>query len=234
MGKKDPRKQSITFCERYYLNLGENMNNSGNEIFSRIINDAQKEANFILEKAKKSANDIVEEQRSSAQLKANKVSDSILIKAENDANIISEKISTDIKNQAGWIVLAEKERLISEVLNNVKNKLRALQKSQKYTKVLEGLIIKGGIVLGGGVLEILINKNDSKLCNYNKLSKEISKKTGVKTKLNLSKNYINDIGVKIRTIDNKIYVDNTFDAIIRRREKGLRLKIARILFKGLD
>ena len=210
------------------------MSNSGNEIFDRKIEDAQKEANNIMEKAKKSANEIIEEQRSSALFKANKVADSILMKAENDAKIISEKIATDIRNQAGWIVLAEKERLITKVLNDVKNKLRALKKSQEYSEVLEKLIIKGGIVLGGGVLEVLINKNDSKLCNYNKLNKEISKKTGVKTKLNLSKNYINDIGVKIRTSDNKIYVDNTFEAIIRRREKELKLKIAKILFKGLD
>lgn len=210
------------------------MSYSGNEIFSRIIKDAQKEANHIIEKAKTSANKIIEEQRSSAIINAKKVVDSILMKADDDANIIREKISTDIRNQAGWIVLAEKERLITEVLNEVKNKLNRMQKSEEYSEVLEKLIINGGTVLGGGVLEVLTNKNDSKLCNYNKLSKEVSKKTGVKTKLNLSKNFINDIGVRIRTIDNKIYVDNTFEAIIRRREKELRLKIAKILFKDLD
>ena len=210
------------------------MNNSGNEIFSRIIKDAQKEANHIMEKAKKSSNEIIEEQRSSALLDAKKVVDSILMKSDDDSNIISEKISTDIRNQAGWIVLAEKERLITEVLNEVKNKLMGMRNSQEYPKVLEKLIIKGGIVLGGGALEVLINKNDSKLCNYNKLSKEISKKTGVKTKLSLSTNFIKDIGVKIRTSDNKIYVDNTFEAIMRRKEKIFRLKIAKILFKGLN
>ena len=165
------------------------MNDSGNEIFSRIIKDAQKEANHIMEKAKKSSNEIIEEQRSSALLDAKKVVDSILMKSDDDSNIISEKISTDIRNQAGWIVLAEKERLINEVLNEVKNKLMRMRNSQEYPKVLEKLIIKGGIVLGGGALEVLINKNDSKLCNYNELSKEISKKTGVKTKLSLSTNY---------------------------------------------
>ena len=210
------------------------MNDSGNEIFSRIIKDAQKEANHIMEKAKKSSDKIIEEQRSSALLDAKKVVDSILMKSDDDSNIISEKISTDIRNQAGWIVLAEKERLINEVLNEVKNKLMRMRNSQEYPKVLEKLIIKGGTVLGGGALEVFINKNDSKLCNYNKLSKEISKKTGVKTKLSLSTNYIKDIGVKIRTSDNKIYVDNTFEAIMRRKEKIFRLKIAKILFKGLN
>jgi vacuolar-type H+-ATPase subunit E/Vma4 len=187
-----------------------------------------------MEKAKKSSKEIIEEQRSSALLNAKKVVDSIMMKANDDANIIREKISTDIRNQAGWIVLAEKERLITEVMNEVKNKLKDMQKSQEYPKVLEKLIIKGGMVLGGGVLKVLINKNDSKLCNYDKLSKEISKKTGVKTKINLSKNYITDIGVKIKTSDNKIYVDNTFEEIIRRKEKIFRLKIAKILFKDLN
>lgn len=234
MRRNDPNKQSITSWRKYCHNLGESMNDSGNEIFSRIIKDAQKEANHIMEKAKKSSNEIIEEQRSSALLDAKKVVDSILMKSDDDSNIISEKISTDIRNQAGWIVLAEKERLINEVLNEVKNKLMGMRNSQEYPKVLEKLIIKGGTVLGGGALEVLINKNDSKLCNYNKLSKEISKKTGVKTKLSLSTNYIKDIGVKIRTSDNKIYVDNTFEAIMRRKEKIFRLKIAKILFKGLN
>ncbi|MBT8172429.1 hypothetical protein KJN74_06125 [Candidatus Bathyarchaeota archaeon] len=210
------------------------MKNSGNEIFSKIIEDAQKEANDIMETAQKSAKEIIKEQRSSALFNAKKVADSILNKAENDAHIISEKISTDIRNQSGWIILAEKERLIAQILNEVKNKLMIMQKSQDYSKVLEKLIIKGGTVLGGGVLEVLINKDDSKLYTFDKLSKDISEKTGVKTKLKLSENYINSPGVKIRTIDNQIYVDNTFEAIIRRREKELKLKISKILFKDLD
>ena len=211
------------------------MESSKPEIFNRIIKDAQEEADFIIDKAKKSANAIIEEQRCSARVNADKKAQSIILKAENDANIIRGKISTDIRNQAGWIVLTEKDRLITEVLNEVKNRLLIMQKSQDFHKALEKLIVKGSIVLGGGVLEVLINKNDSAISGiFNKLNKEITNRTGVETKLKLSKEFIDTGGVKIKTIDKKIVVDNTFEAIIRRRERELKLKIARILFSDLD
>lgn len=211
------------------------MESSKPEIFNRIIKDAQEEADFIMDKAKKSANAIIEEKRCSARVNADKKAQSIILKAQNDANIIRGKISTDIRNQAGWIVLTEKDRLITEVLNEVKNRLLIMQKSQDFHKALEKLIVKGSIVLGGGVLEVLINKNDSAISGiFNKLNKEITNRTGVETKLKLSKEFIDTGGVKIKTIDKKIVVDNTFEAIIRRRERELKLKIARILFSDLD
>lgn len=211
------------------------MESSKPEIFNRIIKDAQEEADFIMDKAKKSANTIIEEQRCSARVNAEKKAQVIILKAENDANIIRGKISTDIRNQAGWIVLTEKDRLITDVLNEVKNRLLRMQKSQDFHKTLEKLIVKGGIVLGGGVLEVLINKNDSAISGiFNKLNKEITNRTGVETKLKLSKEFIDTGGVKIKTIDNRIVVDNTFEAIIRRRERKLKLKIAGILFSDLD
>ncbi|GAI81683.1 unnamed protein product [marine sediment metagenome] len=119
----------------------------------------------------------------------------------------------------------------TSVLNEVKNRLVNMQKSEEYLPVLEKLIVDAGTVLDGGTLEVMLNENDSSLpLKLNKLEKKIADGTGVKTQLKISKQQIKAVGVIVKTNDGKIFVDNTFEAILSRREREHRLKTARILF----
>ena len=207
------------------------MKPSDNRIIDRILNDAKEEGKAIIKKAKKSAKTLLEKQKKLALHSAEKKVYSLIKRAETEAAVIKGKVTTDIKRQAGWLVLSEKERLVTSVLNEVKNRLVNLQKSEKYLPVLERLIVDAGIVLDGGTLEIVLNENDSSLpLKLNKLEKKIADGTGVKTQLKISKQQTKAVGVIVKTIDGKIFVDNTFEAILSRRERELRMKIARILF----
>lgn len=211
------------------------MESSVNEILDRILKDAREQAESIIADAKKSAETVIEKQRQSARQNAEKKASSLLKRAENDADIIRGKVSTDIKRQAGWIVLSEKNRLITSVLNETKNRLVNMQKSEKYVTVLDKLIVDSGTVLGGGMLEVVLNENDSTLAlKFDKLEKEISDRSGIRTQLKFSEQKTKDVGVIVKTIDDQIFVDNTFEAILSRRERELRLKIARILFNNMD
>ncbi len=208
------------------------MESTGNEIIDRILKDAREEAETIVKDAHKSVETIIEKQRQSARHSAEKQVYSLLERAENDADIIRGKVSTDIKRQAGWTVLSEKNRLITNVLNEVKKRLVNLKKSE-YAPVLEKLIVDAGAVLGGGMLEVVLNENDSTLVKLNKLEKKISDRSGVDTQLKFSEQKTKAFGAIVKTIDDRIFVDNTFEAILRRRERELRLKIARILFSNV-
>lgn len=208
------------------------MESTGNEIIDRILKDAREEAETIVKDAHKSVETIIEKQRQSARHSAEKQVYSLLERAENDADIIRGKVSTDIKRQAGWTVLSEKNRLITNVLNEVKKRLVNLKKSE-YAPVLEKLIVDAGAVLGGGMLEVVLNENDSTLVKLNKLEKKISDRSGVDTQLKFSEQKTKAVGAIVKTIDDRIFVDNTFEAILRRRERELRLKIARILFSNV-
>ena len=65
-----------------------------------------------------------------------------------------------------------------------------------------------------------------------KLSREISEKTGSKTKLKLSQEKTQAIGgAVVKSTNGKVVMDNTFDDILRQREKDIRSKIAKMLFK---
>jgi V/A-type H+-transporting ATPase subunit E len=207
------------------------MESSDNKIIDRILNDAREEAKAIIKEAKRSAEMLLEKQRQLASHSAEKEVYSLLKRAENEAAVIRGKVTTDIQRRAGWVVLSEKERLVTSVLNEVKNRLVNLQKSEEYLPVLEKLIVDAGTVLDDGTLEVMLNENDSSLpLKLNKLEKKIADGTGVKTQLKISKQQIKAVGVIVKTNDGKIFVDNTFEAKLSRRERELRLKIARILF----
>ena len=209
------------------------MESSDNKIIDRILNDAREEAKAIIKEAKRSAEMLLEKQRKLALHNAEKEVYSRLKRAENEAAVIKGRVTTDIKRKAGWVVLFEKERLVTSVLNEVKNRLVNLQKSEEYLPVLKKLIVDAGIVLGGGMLEVVLNENDLSLpLKSDTLGKKISEETGVKTQLRFSKQQIKAVGVIVKTIDGRIFVDNTFEAILSRRERELRLKIARILFNN--
>ena len=207
------------------------MESSDNKIIDRILNDAREEAKAIMKEAKRSAEMLLEKQRQLASHSAEKEVYSLLKRAENEAAVIKGKVTTDIKRRAGWSVLSEKERLVTSVLNEVKNRLVNLQKSEEYLPVLEKLIVDAGTVLDGGTLEVMLNENDLSLpLKLNKLEKKIADGTGVKTRLKISKQQIKAVGVIVKTNDGKIFVDNTFEAILSRRERELKLKIANFVF----
>lgn len=210
------------------------MENSGNKILDRILKDAREQAEGVIADANKSAERVIEKQKQLAFQNAEKNVEALLNRAANDADIIRGKVSIAIKKQADWIVLSEKNRLINSVLDEVKNKLNNMQKSEKYIHFLKKLIIDAGTVLDGGTLQVILNENDSKLVQFDELEKEISDRSGAQTQLKVSEQKNSSVGVIVKTEDDKIFVDNTIEAILNRREKELRLKIARFLFTNMD
>ena len=65
-----------------------------------------------------------------------------------------------------------------------------------------------------------------------KLAQKISKETGKPTKLRIVGEKVEiSGGVKVRNSDGKITVDNTFDDILKRKDRDLRKKIAEVLFR---
>jgi len=207
------------------------MESEAQRIIGRILQDAREEAESLVAKAQSSAEMLLEDQRQSAIQRAEKDKHPTLKRAESEAEVVRGKAIADAKIRAGWMVLSEKERLVTSVLDEVKSRLEYLHKSE-YTAFLEKMIVNAGAVLHGGELGVMLNENDSSLAlKINVLAEAIAEKTGVKTQLVLSKERIDALGVIVKTADGRIVVDNTFEAILKRREKELRLKIAEILFR---
>lgn len=209
------------------------MKAEGSRIVSRILVDAKEDAESIIAEANKHAEMVVEQQKELGRQKASERVFSILNDAKNEVRLIQGVTLTETKRKAGWAVLSEKDRLITNAMNEAKLKLIEFAKTQKYLPLLEKLIVQAGTVLGGGDIHVALNDHDSKLpVKLDKLAKEIEAKTGTKTRLELSKDRLNASGgVALKTTDGKIVVHNTFETILRRRETDLKPRMAKLLFK---
>jgi len=197
-----------------------------------ILQEAKKSAEHIIQEAQKSAEEILEKQRQLGVQKANESARLIVKKAESEVELNKLRSMANAKIKANWVILSKKETWVDNVLNEAKNKLKILTQSKEYISILEKLITEAGVILGGKELEVLLNEQDSTLpLKLDDLAKEISEKTGFETKLRLSGEKLKVIGGAIvRTANGKVIMDNTFDDILRRREKDLRFEIAKILF----
>ena len=201
-------------------------------ITEMIVEEAKKSAEHVLQEAEKSAADMLKRQKQRGVQRAKEAAEILLKKAESEAELNKLNSIANSKIKAKWVILSKKETWIDNVLNEAKKELKILAQSKKYTPILEKLITEAGVILGGKELEVLLNPQDSALpLKLDNLAKEISEKTGCKTKLNMSKEKPEVIGGAIvRTADGKLIMDNTFDDILRRRERELRSEIAKILF----
>jgi len=201
-------------------------------ITEMILEEAKKSAEHIIQDAQKSAEETLEKQRQLGVQKANESARLLFKKAESEAELNKLNSMANAKIKANWVILSKKETWIDNVLNEVKNELKILTQSKKYLPILEKLITEAGVILGGKELEVLLNEQDSTLpLKLDELAKEISEKTGFKTKLKLSEEKPEVIGGAIvRTANGKIIMDNTFEDILKRREKEIKSKIAEILF----
>ena len=209
------------------------MESEAQKITDQILIDAREDSKSIIVEARKSAEMMLERQSELGRQKAAERVSSIVGKARNESDITRGMVFTDTRRKAGWMVLSEKERLITNVLDETKSRLAALAKTEKFIPELERIILDAGIALGGGELQIILNERDSALpLKLNAISKTVSEKTGNRTELKLSKERTKASGgVIVKSADGKVVLDNTLEAMLKRRERELRLRIAKNLFK---
>jgi vacuolar-type H+-ATPase subunit E/Vma4 len=202
-------------------------------ITETIMQEARETAELIINDAQELAEAMVKKQKQLGIKEANEKRKVILKKAANEADLKRMNKIANSKITSKWIVLSRKEEIIALVLTEAKKRLHNLTQKKKYIPILENLIIKAGVVLGDSIFEVILNEKDSKLpLNLGILAKKIGLKTKTKVKLSLSKEKIQVIGgAMLRTSDGKVIMDNTFDDILRQKEKILNDNISKILFK---
>jgi len=205
---------------------------SPDALIEALLSEARETAEKIIQDVKKTVQGTLEEQRKKGRERAREIVISIDKKAQNESLIIKLRNTTSAERKAKWLILEKKHELIENVINQVKDELRTLIKTDKYFDVLENLILEGGIILGVTDLEVILNERDSiLLLELDKLAEKIGERTGTKTKITKSVKKIDAIGgAIIQTTDGKIVMNNTFEGILNNYERDIRYKIAEILF----
>ncbi len=198
----------------------------------KILAEAKKTANEMVEEAKKEAEENIkaqeEEEKEKAQQDIKKQKDS----AKANAESTRVRIISEAKVKFSWVTPSVKDKLIQDVFDSVKAKMESLTGKPEYKAYIERLITEGAEALGGGEISIVLNERDSKLkLDLNKISENVARELGTNTAIKLSSDNIQCIGgVIIKTADEKISMDNTVEGIVERASREYRLKVARELF----
>ncbi len=198
-----------------------------------ILQEAIISAENILQEARDKKESTIERRRQEGIKKANEDAKVILRKAHSTAETTRVSKIANAKNKANWVGLSKKEKWINSVLKEVKNRLEEIRQTKKYPAIIEQFILEAGILLEGGELVIVLSDRDIDVpLKLSKLAQKISKETGKPTKLRIVGEKVEiSGGVKVRNSDGKITVDNTFDDILKRKDRDLRKKIAEVLFR---
>ena len=205
---------------------------SADAFIEALLSEAHETAEKIIQNVQKTVQGTLEEQRKMGRERAREIVISIDKKAQNASAIIKLRDIASVESKARWLILEKKHELIENVLNQVKDELHALIKTDKYIHVLENLIVEGGIIVGVTELEVIFNERDSILpLDLDKLAEKIGEKTGTKTNITKSSKKIDAIGgAIIQTTDGKIVMNNTFESMLNNSEREIRFKITQILF----
>ena len=211
---------------------------SADAIVEALLSEANETAEKIIKDTKRAVQNTLEEQRKKGRERAKERVMSIDKKAQNDSKIIKLRNTVSAENEAKWLILEKKQALIENILNQVKDELSTLIKTDKYIHVLENLIVEGGIIVEKTDLDVILNERDSTLpLDLDKLAEMISKKTGKMTKITKSKKRINVMGgVIIQTPDEdkpkEFYENNPSLRLIPETSTAIRFRTVMKNFVG--
>jgi len=205
---------------------------SADALIEALLSEAHETAEKIIQNVQKTVQGTLEEQRNIGRERAKEIVISIDKKAQSDSAIIKLRDIASAESKARWLILEKKHELIENVLNQVKDELHTLIKTDKYIHILENLIVEGGIIVGVKDLEVILNERDSTLpLDLDKLAEKIGEEAGTRINITKPSKKIDAIGgAIIQTTDGKIVMNNTFESMLNISEKEIRFKITQILF----
>lgn len=206
------------------------------KILVAIKTEAEEKARKILEDARMRAEKILEKAEKEGREKALRDFEEARVKFEEEAKTVRARMLSDARIKANSIVLEAKNRILDEVFRALIERLRrwADENRDEYVRLIETLILRSSIEVGGGELEVLLSRNDLNISlDLETLSKRVAEKTGVETRLKLSDERIDASGgVVVRSIDKRVVSTNTFEAIVENMRGELTRVILDRLFGG--
>ena len=201
---------------------------SADRIVEKIIGDARREADRIVSEAKAYAERVMEEARRRAREQVDAELSRYRAAREEEAR--RALMEARVKAKERW--LKEREDLISQAVEKVRERLARVVEEPGYAKALEQLIEEAAVSIGGGDLLVQLNERDAKLpLDLEGVARRVKERTGVDTRIELSDRRVACMGGAIvMSRDGSFIYDNTLESRLARREAEMRLTAAKILF----
>jgi len=192
------------------------------EICRQIMEDGEKEVNSILDKARRT----VEEIKSRARKEGEEIAQKILKDAESRAQAIKKRTLSSVSLEVKRERLKIREELYSEVISELKVKLKNLRSTPEYADVLKRLIVEAVKALGRDRIVVYVDKRDIAVVEKDVVSavKESLSSEGIDIKeikvAELDREILG--GVMVAASEGNVMYDNTFESRMYRAESEIR------------
>ncbi len=199
-------------------------------MYNQIIEEANKEAESLLQKAKTSAQQRIQLATQESEGNAKK----IIERANQDCSQIEKKVMSSIQIEKRKLILKKEEELIGQILAGAKNELKVFSSGPDYRKYLKVSLINSALQLEETKISVIAGKNDpEKLVTevLREAEKEISSKSGRRISFQLEAAKHNGSGFIIRTMDGSIQINNTLQEKLNSQIDEIRAYINERLFK---
>jgi vacuolar-type H+-ATPase subunit E/Vma4 len=189
---------------------------------SAVLRDVRGDADQILADARTKADEI----RRRAQEQAEAERAQILEQATVETDQIRGQVVATNQLKARTMQLEQREKLLEEVFNSVKQRLPSVLRGSDYEKIAQRLLREAITQLGGSTVIVRADPETLKSLSTRVLE-DISKETGMQIRLGdpLEKG----LGVVAETEDKRRQYDNTLETRLRRMQDTLRSSVYRIL-----
>jgi vacuolar-type H+-ATPase subunit E/Vma4 len=206
----------------YVLSLGN---------IDKIVQEIVSTAEIEREKIEKKAKNKITELNDTASKDLDRIRNQILEKNRSTIEAENKRMLGKSRLESKMILLNEKENKVKMVFAEVVNKLKSFTQTGDYSSTLRNLAVSGGVALDGGDLTVFLRKEDVSKFNKDEVVQKIKELSNTEVTVTISheesKTKIGGLMIQ----KSNIFVDNTFESIIQRRNAKLREIVTEILFK---
>jgi vacuolar-type H+-ATPase subunit E/Vma4 len=204
---------------------------SPDNLCARIKEDAMNESKKIIALVEEKAAQIIE----AAEKEAFDLSTRVLEQAHQEA-AGQEKVALSTLNlETRKIKLLEQEKIVNLVIEELSKKAAEFRSRKEYPGYLKDLIIEASLVVDCKEMDIMGSISDTNILNrhfIDKIEKELKEKYSKDISLEfIADDTIKDIGVVLKSRDNRIEYENTFTARLSRTYDEIRIDILKEAFK---
>lgn len=194
-----------------------------------IEKQAHEKASLVLTTGKEEASKILE----AGKNEADKFKSEMIVKARSEANQLKIREVSRKKLSVKMDFLDTRDKVFDDILMEAKSGLQKYTKSKDYSGFLQRLLKDSARSMNGGDLIVHLRSEDKSLLSeeiLKNIGKEISAEAGLTTSISVSKNDLNTLGgLKVIRSDDRLFVDNTFEARLVRMEDEIRVSLANLI-----
>lgn len=195
------------------------------KITAKIITDAQLKAEEIIRDAEKEA----EERRERARKRGESIKAGIIEEAKKSVDVERRRRIADAMIKARTLKLEIMEREIKKAFSEAEKKLKNMG-DKEYGGVLEDMIVSSIDELGEDSVIVLLREEDMKKVDKKKIKSRAEKELGKKLDIKFEKGDFNSGGAIVKSGNNAIAINSTFEARLEFLRDKLRVEVAKILF----